>query len=167
MPKRRDNVAHFLIGGQSAPDRETIFLHGDKPAIRNLALWDEILECEEANKPKPEWARKALIQYAKNKYAGIKHRGQHQIMDDYLAFVIVRSNLTQTYRPKSGKPRRFSLRRACEHAARRIYQNIPVAKLTAEHIQNIRRAYERALQRNKKGYYVSYPFLKMLEKSSD
>ena len=52
MPEITDAV-DFFIASQRV-DRETVFKHGN-PELKELAMWDEIVECEEANKPKPEW----------------------------------------------------------------------------------------------------------------
>jgi hypothetical protein len=157
VPEIMDAV-DFFIASQRV-DRETVFKHGN-PELKELAMWDEIVECEEANKPKPEWARKALVAYAKQRYANIKFDEQHRILDDYARFEAVQRYLKKSHKTKSGKLKPFTLRRACLSVA--IDEGKGKRAMEPEVIQHIRRAYERACERNEKGFYSSSLFRKML-----
>jgi hypothetical protein len=202
MPKKSNvwpaDMVDFLYGDLSdrpMMDRESTYRRAENLAVRELAMWDEILECEEADRPKPEWAKQALIDYAKRKYERVKHREQRQILDDYRVFEVVSAYLKQTHKPKRGKAKPFSLRRACQKHLVNLYsaskktwtaeeevditrimkakgltretaiQKYIQEKISHEEIQTVRRAYERALDRNKKGFYTSRLFLKILSES--
>jgi hypothetical protein len=146
------DAVEFLTG-PGHQNRETAFRRGDEEA-KELAMWDEIVACEEAGKSWPGWARKALVVYAKKKYADLKFAGQQRIMDDYATFEAVELCLKyQSHTTKSGQVKPFTLRGAFRTVAK---------SESPEAIQNVRRSYERARKRNENGYYTSHLFLKML-----
>jgi hypothetical protein len=160
-------------------------------------MWDEIVACEEAGKSWPEWARKALVVYAKKRYAHIQFAGQRLILNDYATFEHVSMYLKRTYTTKGGKIKPFTLRRACIQllvnefvASKKTWtaeekeditlrymksqglkreaaiEAYVVDRITRENIQAVRRAYERACERNEKGFYTSHLFLQMRSQSS-
>lgn len=180
MPEIADVVAFMMAAGHT-DDRKYFYEHSDAE-VRELAMWDEVVECEESNKPKPEWAKKALIAYAKERYESVKFAEQQRILDDYAIWEVVQSNLKhQPNKTKSGKP---NVRRACiqhlvdefvagkkkwtaneERDIKRIMeaknvqrkaaiQRYAERRLTPDSIQSVRRAYERACERNEKGFYT-------------
>jgi len=139
-------------------DREAAFNAGDV-----LALWDEIYESEVRSRPKPEWARRALIAYAKEVMRSIKSRTargrkalafeeQQQLWDDYVVFGTVNEWRAESWKPKRAKARQFSWRRSFIMAGRECHLS-PEA---------IRTAYKRAEKRQKEGYYASELFLRTL-----
>lgn len=160
MPRVPEDFIAFLFESGNTNDREKVFRQGESATVRELALWDEILACEERNKPKPEWARQGLIEYAKTKFERIKHDEQRQIIEDYAVFELVQHFRTKIHRPKRGKAKPFTLNRAFQHAAQEWY---PKQEITPSLIQNVRRSYVRTLKRNERGFYISGQILKEQE----
>jgi hypothetical protein len=160
--KAREIAAIFLAAGIRPSDpgtkpnlvsREAAFRAGDR-----LALWDEVFES--GGRVEAEWAREALVAYAKQILTSLRSRKgkgrqalavaeQRQIWDDFCVFESVNEWRGERWKPKTAKSKRFSWRQAFARVARE--HNLS--------LEATRAAYRRAEKKNKEGYYVSELFL--------
>jgi hypothetical protein len=163
------------------PGREEAFRAGNA-----LALWDEILVCEEANRPKPEWARQALIEYAKGILPSVKSKKgkgcqararqeQQDWWDDFLVFTLVnrlrascwQATLDQSEPRGTAEWREWRKWLRTLRSKRRTLSERQAFILVGQDrnmsFGAVRTAYKRAERRQRQGSYVSEIFGRTLQ----
>lgn len=141
-----------------------IFEHAER-AYRSgnqLALWDVVVFCEQANVAKPAWARAGLIRHAYEQAAGQQKKigRRPNLLRDAYILESVNFWCEQMIQPKSGKARHFSKRLAYKAVKRELAADGMNLSLEA-----VKTAYERAKKRQETGKPYYSPMFSEIRKS--